>query len=114
LVEDDAGKRRVISFYAHNLYVQTLYSTGLLGLLGMCVAFWYALAGMYRLCAAGAGPPAQLFLVWLFMQFTYYVPYGQDYLQCLIFGVAVAYVSGCTVVQGKPPALVARGGVAVA
>lgn len=93
-VEDEKGQARKITYYAHNLYVQTLYNTGLVGLTAMLVAFAYVLRGLYRLNRDGVGgTETQILLVLMVMQMAYYVPYGEDYLQGLLFGVALSYVA---------------------
>jgi hypothetical protein len=93
-VEEENGGVRKISYYAHNIYVQTLYNTGLVGLAAMLVAFAYVVQGLYRLNRDGVGgTTTQILLVLMVMQMAYYVPYGTDYLQSLLFGVALAYVA---------------------
>lgn len=93
-VEDEKGAFKKISYVAHNLYVQTLYNTGLVGLTAMLVAFAYVLRGLYRLNRDGVGgTETQILLVLMVMQMAYYVPYGEDYLQGLLFGVALSYVA---------------------
>lgn len=93
-VEDEKGASKKISYYAHNLFVQTLYNTGLVGLAAMLVAFAYVIRGLYRLNRDGVGgTETQILLVLILMQMAYYVPYGEDYLQGLLFGVALSYVA---------------------
>lgn len=93
-VEDEKGASKKISYVAHNLFVQTLYNTGLVGLAAMLVAFAYVLRGLYRLNRDGVGgTETQILLVLMVMQMAYYVPYGEDYLQGLLFGVALSYVA---------------------
>jgi hypothetical protein len=93
-VEDDRGSTKKITYFAHNLYVQTLYNTGLVGLSAMVLAFFYVVLGLYRLNRDGVGGmTTQVLLVLVVMQMAYYVPYGTDYLQGLLFGVALAYVA---------------------
>ncbi len=88
------GGVRKITYTAHNFYVQTLFNTGLVGLLSFLFAAGYVLRGLYRICAEGtAGVEADALLVLVIMQLAYYVPYGVDYLQSLIFGTALAYVA---------------------
>ena len=92
--DQDRGGLRKISYTAHNFYVQTLANMGLLGLGSFLVAAGYVLRGLYRICAAGnEGPEANALLVLIIMQLAYYVPYGTDYLQSLLFGIALAYVA---------------------
>lgn len=88
------GGVRKIDYYAHNLYVQTLFNFGLLGLGAFLAAAAYVVIGLYRICASGqGGPGAEALLVLVVMQLVYYVPYGNDYLQHLIFGIAAAFVA---------------------
>ena len=95
LVRDEAGVLRKLEYTAHNMYVQTLFNTGLVGLGAFLLAAGYVVRGLYRACASGqGGAPAQALLVVVLMQLVYYVPYGTDYLQSLIFGVALSYVAG--------------------
>ena len=93
-VHDERGALRKIVYTAHNFYVQTLFNFGLLGLLAYLAATAYVLLGLLRLCrGADAAVEAKAFLVLIAMQLAYYVPYGTDYLQSLIFGAALAYVA---------------------
>lgn len=98
-VEDPRGGLRKITYFAHNFYVQTLFNTGIVGLGAILMAFGYILRGLYRLNKSGeGGSEAQVLLVLMAMQVAYYVPYGTDYLQSFLFGIALAYVAGKTVV----------------
>lgn len=92
---DDAKHGSIkISFFAHNLYVQTLYNTGLVGLGAFLMALAYVIRGLYRLNQQGVGgSQTQVLLVLVLMQCAYYVPYGTDYLQSLLFGVAMSFVA---------------------
>lgn len=83
-----------ISYFAHNMYVQTLYNFGLLGLTTLLAAFVYVFVGLYRMYRSGVGGgETQVLFVLMAMQLAYYIPYGTDYLQSLIFGVALSYVA---------------------
>lgn len=94
-VQDSRGETRKINYTAHNLYVQTLFNTGLLGLLAFLAATWYVVGGLYRICRDGrGGTEAEVLLVLMVMQLAYYVPYGTDYLQSFLFGIALSYVAG--------------------
>ncbi|MBC7481817.1 MAG: O-antigen ligase family protein [Rhizobacter sp.] len=89
------GGEHKIEYYAHNHYVQTLYNLGLVGLASFLAAAAYAVVGLYRRCACPEGDrAAEVLLTLLVMQLAYYVPYGTDYLQSVILGVAIAYVAG--------------------
>lgn len=93
-VVDSRGQSKQISYIAHNLYVQTLFNTGLLGLLAYGLASFYVIAGLYKMCKTPRNNVhAEILLVMLAMQVAYYVPYGVDYLQALIFGAALAFVA---------------------
>ena len=93
-VHDEHGVERKIAYTAHNFYVQTLFNFGLVGLLAFAAAAAYVVRGLYRIFASGKGEvEAAAMLVLMVMQLGYYVPYGTDYLQSLIFGVALAYVA---------------------
>lgn len=104
-VRDSEGLLRKIDYIAHNLYVQTLFNTGLLGLLTFLAANVYVMLGLYRICRDGrGGAETETLLVLLAMQLAYYVPYGVDFLQSLLFGVALAYVAGRNAGVGVPVA----------
>lgn len=82
------------TYFAHNMYVQTLYNTGLLGLAALLTAIAFVLRELYRLNQRGdGGIEVQILLVLMAMQVAFYVPYGNDYLQSLLFGVALSYVA---------------------
>ncbi|MBC8058642.1 MAG: O-antigen ligase family protein [Rhizobiales bacterium] len=89
------GGEHKIEYFAHNHYVQTLFNMGLIGLTAFVVVTVYVMRGLYRLCRADEGDPtAEVLLTLMVMQLAYYVPYGTDYLQSVILGVAIAYVAG--------------------
>lgn len=96
ILDKQAGAYRKIDYAAHNMYVQTLFNTGIVGLVALLAAYGYTLRGLYRGCRkeGWTGMEAQALFVLLLMQVAYYVPYGVDYLQSLIFGVALSYVAG--------------------
>jgi hypothetical protein len=94
-VKDNRGEVKKIDYIAHNLYVQTLFNTGILGLMAYLAANWYVVAGLYRMCRNDrGGVTAEVLMVLMVMQLAYYVPYGVDFLQSFLFGVALAYVAG--------------------
>jgi len=73
--------------------VQTLFNTGLLGLLAYVVVSFYVLSGLYKICrTARDNYHAEILLVMISMQVVYYIPYGVDYIQALIFGAALSFV----------------------
>lgn len=93
--DSDNGGLRKIEYTAHNFYVQSLFSTGLIGFIAFGASAIYVLLGLYRICSAGTeGQTADALWVVLVMQMVYYVPYGGEYLQSLIFGAGLAYVAG--------------------
>ena len=53
LVRDEAGVLRKLEYTAHNMYVQTLFNTGLVGLGAFLLAAGYVVRGLYRACASG-------------------------------------------------------------
>lgn len=93
-VYTESGERREISFGAHNHYVAVLAGMGLVGFGAWIAVIGYAMRGLYRLRSRGdeATEAAALFML-MCTQLVYYIAYGSDYLQFLIFGVAVAYVA---------------------
>lgn len=94
IVENGNSGTVKITYAAHNLYVETLTSFGVLGLLAFFAANWYVLLGLYRIHRDGGdSAETDVLLVLMVMQLTYYVAYGADYLQCFIFGVSLAYVA---------------------
>jgi O-antigen ligase len=93
-IEDEKRGSIKIQFYAHNLYVQNLYNTGLIGFTAFLAALAYVIRGLYRLNRSGVdGIETQVLMVLMVMQMAYYVPYGTDYLQSLLFGVALSFVA---------------------
>lgn len=93
-VTNSRGETKQISYIAHNLYVQTLFNTGLLGLAAYLVAALYVLIGLYRICKTEReNLHAEILFVIIVIQSVYYIPYGVDYLQAVIFGAALAYVA---------------------
>jgi len=92
--QQEGASVRKIDYMAHNFYVQTLNNTGVVGMATYLAAAAYTLVGLVRLCRAGVGGvAAQALLVVLIMQLAYYVPYGTDYLQSLLFGMGLAFVA---------------------
>lgn len=81
------------SFQAHSYYIQTLFSTGLLGLGATLWMYAHVLRRLYRRVTDPLqGPTASLLLLLLVVQLSYYVTYGIHYIQGLVLGVAAAYV----------------------
>lgn len=89
------GERVRFAFGAHNNYISTLTSFGVIGLGALLWALARACKGLFARCRSGTedSPDAALLLVLMSMQLVYYVAYSTDLLQFLIFGVALAYVS---------------------
>lgn len=101
-VTDNRGESKQISYIAHNLYVQTLFNTGLLGLAAYLIAWAHVIFELHRICRTPRDDVfAEVLFVLIVMQTTYYVPYGVDYLQALIFGVALAYVANNRIPTAK-------------
>ena len=101
-VTDNRGESKQISYIAHNLYVQTLFNTGLLGLAAYLITSIHVVLGLYRICRTTRDDVfAEVLFVLIVMQMTYYIPYGVDYLQALIFGVAIAYVADNRIPSAK-------------
>lgn len=93
-VVDERGQYRKISYIAHNLYVQTLFNTGIFGLLAYVSAAFYVLMGLYKICKTErATVDAEVLFILVAMQAVYYLPYGVDYLQAMLFGAALAFVA---------------------
>lgn len=110
-VDKDEGGVAEINYYAHNLYVQTLYNTGLVGLFALLWIFAYVIRGLYLLNRDGqGGVTTQALLVLMLMQVAYYVPYGTDYLQSVLFGVCLSYVATRSSAKAQP---LAYGGIAL-
>jgi O-Antigen ligase len=90
----ESGERRKITYGAHNHYVSTLSGMGIVGLAAWLWTLGYVLVGLFRMSAQGQGGGAAAgLLVLMCTQLVYYVAYGTDYMQFLIFGVAMAYVA---------------------
>jgi hypothetical protein len=99
-VQNDAGVTLKINYTAHNMYIQTLSNTGLLGLGSFLWVSVFLLMALYRICASSQGTSAdQVLLVFVLMQLVYYIPYGTDYFQGMIFGIALVYAMGHPVTQ---------------
>lgn len=96
-VQTDNGLRKV-NYAAHNMYVQTLMNAGLIGLGSLVVTIFLIVRGLYRL---GTHPRnehalyAKALLSFIAMQLAFYVPYGVNYIQSFVMGLALAYVVSC-------------------
>jgi hypothetical protein len=101
-VDNGASGSLKINFAAHNLYVETLTSFGAIGLLAFLAANWYVVGGLYRIHRDGrGGVEAEVLLVLMVMQLAYYVAYGANFLQSVLFGVALSYVAGFKVISSS-------------
>ncbi|MDZ7891344.1 MAG: O-antigen ligase family protein [Rhodoferax sp.] len=101
-VTNSRGETKQISYIAHNLYIQTLFNTGLLGLATYLTVALYVLIGLYRICRTKRDNlHAEILFVALVIQHVYYIPYGVDYLQAIIFGIALAYVADNRILSKK-------------
>lgn len=82
-----------IGYIPHNFYVQLLYRGGLVGL----VAFlWVVAQGIRTLWARlrrRDDAIAPLLLAMLVAQLVYYIPYGIDYSQMLLFGLLLGMIT---------------------
>lgn len=93
-VTNEHGESIKIDYTAHNFYVQTLFNMGLIGLLAYLLVVAYALYGLKAIRANSSHKNlADAMIVIIITQLVYYIPYGSDYFQGLIFGVIVAFVN---------------------
>lgn len=103
--DQTTGGLRRIAYTAHNHYVQTLSSMGVLGLGGLLVVYGHVINGLYRMVRQGIGSGAsEALLVLLLMQAVYYIPYSTDYFQHLLLGMALAYVASAQGLVQNPTA----------
>ena len=95
---------RRLAFQAHNFYVQTLFSFGLLGLGANLLLYAWVIRRLYGLAPRPAeGPVAAALLLLLVLQLAFYVTYGVDYMQGMVLGLAVAYAITSRVRQPTAP-----------
>jgi O-antigen ligase len=93
-ITTDLGERRSVQFSAHNHYVALLTELGILGLGLFLLLVAPAMVALYRSCAtSGDGVLAPALLTLMTMQLAYYVPYGTNYLQHALLGVALAFLA---------------------
>ena len=93
-VQDEHGYWKKINYIAHNLFVQNLYNTGAIGFLAYLLANIHVLRGLYQRARQPDGDLQAAFLmVLMLMQLAYYIPYGVDFLQGVVFGAALAYLA---------------------
>lgn len=94
-IVDAEGGAVKIRYGVHNHYVDVLTSLGFLGLIFNVIVFFYAAMGLLRqaLRRDEDSPCSALLLVLLGVQLTYYVAYTVDYMQYLVLGLSVAWVS---------------------
>jgi hypothetical protein len=91
----DLLSARKISYQAHNFYVQTLVNTGLIGLGSILFAYGWTLVRLYRQASKqDDGEMAAALFLMLVVQMVYYLPYGIDYMQGMVFGTAMIYSLG--------------------
>ncbi len=95
-VESESGREVQIRVSAHNYYVVALTSYGVIGLLAFLASQVTVGARLFRVSGSkdADAPYAHWLLVILLMQATYYLAYGTDYIQFLLFGVALAFAYG--------------------
>lgn len=90
---DSNRQIRKVDYQAHNMYVQTLFNLGLVGLLSFVFLVVWLVAGLYRLWRSGAsGVYGEALLVLVAMQLVYFVAYGVSYVHAFVLGAAVAYL----------------------
>lgn len=90
-VIDSEGIPRLLEYGAHNMYVQTVFNTGLLGLAGFVAALAAVLRGLRRRVAADPSQPLPVLLFTLNVTLVvYFVPYGVTYTQGLWLGLGAA------------------------
>lgn len=84
------GELRKVDYFAHNMYVQTLFNTGLIGLGGFLAMLWWLLSRLRR-GAAGQQLAAEcrMLFVFVLMITVYLVPYGAHYVQGLVIGAGI-------------------------
>jgi hypothetical protein len=88
---NDRREQIKVNFQAHNFYVQTLFNTGILGIGAILWVYGFVLVWLYRgLGDSQLGSVSGAMLLLTVAQVVYYLPYGIDYLQGLILGVASA------------------------
>ena len=92
VVANAQGETIRIRFGAHNIYVSLLTSTGVIGLGALLWTIFGTLRKLYANSRRGGddAPYDSVLLVLLTMQLVYYVAYSTDFLQFMIFGIAVA------------------------
>lgn len=92
VVANALGEKVRIRFGAHNIYVSLLTSTGVIGLGALLWTIFGTMRKLYAKNRSGGGdaPYDSVLLVLLAMQLVYYVAYSTDFLQFMIFGIAVA------------------------
>lgn len=91
VLRSDEGNYTQVSVSAHNYFVQTLFNTGLLGLLAIVWVYGVVILNLVKgLRQAEFQPACSLMLLLLAAQLAYYVAYGVNFVQGLILGVAAA------------------------
>lgn len=107
VIRSDQGNYSRVSVSAHNFYVQTLFNTGLLGILSIISVYVFVVLNLLRgLRHAELGQECSAMLLIIILQLTYYVAYGTDFVQGLILGVAagLAITVRATCAQAGPVA----------
>jgi hypothetical protein len=112
LMLNSAGQYVPINFGAHNIYVSLLTSTGIVGLSALLWAVVSTLRKLYANSRSGGEDAAydSVLLVLMIMQLVYYVAYSSDFLQFMIFGIALAAAHGraAPAAASKAPPLFGR------
>jgi hypothetical protein len=95
VVYDESGRSRVIKYSAHNHYVNTLTGMGVLGLAAYLGLVLHLVKGLWR-CLQQRNedtPASAALLVLTGMQLVYFMAYGVDFVQYLVFGLALSWVA---------------------
>lgn len=84
------GELRKVDYFAHNMYVQTLFNTGLVGLAGFLGVLWFVLSRLRRASTdSQLATESRMLFVFALMIAVYLIPYGVHYIQGLVIGAAI-------------------------
>lgn len=105
-VESESGGSSKIRYGAHNQYVTQLTYFGVAGLGAMLLTIGYVCLGLWRLTGQGNETAAlsAIMLVLIGAQLTFYVAYWVDFIQYVVLGTSLAWVSGHEVAARKAAA----------
>lgn len=82
-----------IGYMPHNFYVQLLYRGGLLGLFAFLWAVGKGMATLWARLRRKDDALAPLLFAMLVAQLVYYIPYGIDYNQMILFGLLLGMIT---------------------